>query len=444
MPTETAIVVEHLDHHYGTGDLRKQILFDVSTTIHAGEIAILTGPSGSGKTTLLTLIGALRSAQEGSLRVLGEELRGASPRKLQNVRRQIGYIFQAHNLLPALNAQQNVEMSLHHDLSLLDRADRHQAQAMLDAVGLGDRAQDYPEHLSGGQRQREAIARALARRPRSGLADEPTASLDKQSGRDVVELMQRLAREQDVTVLLVTHDARILDIADRIISLEDGRVTSFTHAVASNTQRMMELLATTNRRGQLKHQVAEMPDGEFASLLQQITGEAQQFLEVIDMASSDAFQSMLDQALEAFTLKLGAVLRAERASLFLVDEERGELWSKVAQAEGARSLEVRIPLSAGIAGHVATTGNLLNVEDAYANPLFDRSVDDRTGFRTRNVLCAPIRSRDGRVIAVAQLLNRRDAERFDAEDEARFREFSGSIGVLLEAWRRMSERERAA
>ena len=134
MPGEPAIVVEHVNHCYGSGALRKQILFDVSTEIRSGEIVILTGPSGSGKTTLLTLIGALRSAQEGSLRVLGQELRGASQRTLQRLRKQIGYIFQAHNLLPALNAKQNVEMSLHHDLSLLDPGDREQAQTQVDEM----------------------------------------------------------------------------------------------------------------------------------------------------------------------------------------------------------------------------------------------------------------------------------------------------------------------
>ena len=444
MPGEPAIIVEHVNHYYGSGALRKQILFDVSTEIRSGEIVILTGPSGSGKTTLLTLIGALRSAQEGSLRVLGQELRGTSQRTLQRVRKKIGYIFQAHNLLPALSARQNVDMSVQLDASRAEGADGTQASAMLESVGLGDRIHHYPEQLSGGQRQRVAIARALVSRPRIILADEPTASLDKQSGREVVELMQRLARQQSVTVLLVTHDARILDIADRIISLEDGRIQSFTESVASDTRRLMELLASTNRRGDLLRRVGEMPVEEFAPFLQEVTGEAQKFLEVTELASSEAFQSMLDQALEAFTLKLGSVLQAERATLFLVDRQSHELWSKVAQGDGERPLEVRIPLDSGIAGQVAASGKVLNVEDAYDHPLFDRSVDERTGFRTRSMLCAPIRNRRGDVFAVAQLLNRRAADRFDEDDEQRLRDFADSIGVLLEAWWQMSQRERAA
>ncbi len=439
--TAPAIVVDRVNHYFGTGRLRKQILFDVSTEIRAGEIVILTGPSGSGKTTLLTLIGALRSTQEGSLEVLGQELRGASPRLLQGVRKQIGYIFQSHNLLAALTAGQNVDMSLGLDRS---RAERKGASEMLEAVGLGDHVGRYPEHLSGGQRQRVAIARALAAQPRMILADEPTASLDKQSGRDVVELMQRLAKEQGVTVLLVTHDARILDIADRIIGLEDGRLTTFTDAVTSNTRLMMGLLASTTRKGDLAERIADMPVAEFAPLLQQLTAESQQFLEVIEMAGNDAFQSMLEQALEALTLKLGSMLGAERASLFLVDEERGELWSKVAQHDEEKPVDVRMPVTAGIAGRVATTGKVLRVDDAYSHPLFNRSVDERTGFRTRNILCAPIRDRRNRVFAVAQLLNRVDAEHFDGDDEARFSDFSSALGVLLETWWQMSRGERTA
>lgn len=182
----------------------------------------MTGPSGSGKTTLLTLMGGLRSAQEGSLKILGQEICGASKQQLTQLRRQIGYIFQAHNLLTFLTAKQNVRMSLelHDEMLQLDT----KAIAMLEAVGLGDRVDYYPENLSGGQKQRVAIARALIAHPKIVLADEPTAALDKKSGRDVVELMQKLAKEQGCTILLVTHDNRILDIADRIVSMEDGHL----------------------------------------------------------------------------------------------------------------------------------------------------------------------------------------------------------------------------
>jgi putative ABC transport system ATP-binding protein len=226
--TETLPVIEiqNLDHYFGHGALRKQVLFDISLDINAGEIIIMTGPSGSGKTTLLTLAGGLRSAQSGSLKILDQELCGASTAQLTQARRRHGYIFQAHNLHSSLTAIQNVRMSLelHPNLSVEEMLGR--SQAILEEVGLGDRLNYYPDNLSGGQKQRVAIARALVSAPKIVLADEPTAALDKKSGRDVVELMQTLAKEQGCTILMVTHDNRILDIADRIVYMEDGRLAN--------------------------------------------------------------------------------------------------------------------------------------------------------------------------------------------------------------------------
>jgi putative ABC transport system ATP-binding protein len=220
------IAIRNLNHYFGQGQLRKQMLFDINLAIYPGEVVILMGQSGSGKTTLLTLIGALRSVQEGSLKVLGNELYKGSHNQLIQIRRNIGYIFQAHNLLRFLTACQNVQMSL----ELHKEFDNQQAQAksktMLEAVGLGNRINYYPDDLSGGQKQRVAVARALVSHPKLVLADEPTAALDSKSGRDVVELMQRLAREYCCAVLMVTHDNRILDIADRIIYMEDGRLVN--------------------------------------------------------------------------------------------------------------------------------------------------------------------------------------------------------------------------
>jgi putative ABC transport system ATP-binding protein len=220
------IAIHRLNHYFGQADLRKQVLFDINLEIRSGEIVIMTGPSGSGKTTLLTLMGGLRSAHEGSLKILGEEICDANKRKLAQLRLNIGYIFQAHNLMTFLTAKENVRMSLElHDRYLSQDLDSL-ATAMLEQVGLGSRVDYYPENLSGGQKQRVAIARALISHPKIVLADEPTAALDKKSGRDVVEIMQKLAREQGCTILLVTHDNRILDIADRIVYMEDGRLVS--------------------------------------------------------------------------------------------------------------------------------------------------------------------------------------------------------------------------
>ncbi|MBD2551173.1 ATP-binding cassette domain-containing protein [Microcystis elabens FACHB-917] len=220
----SAIVIEGLSHHFGRGAVRRQVLFDVTLEVAVGEIVLLTGPSGSGKTTLLTLIGGLRSAQGGVLRVLGRELVGASPLQLTLARREHGYIFQAHNLHRSLTATQNVRMALEMRGTLSDAEMDRRARRMLESVGLGDHLDARPAQLSGGQKQRVAVARALVGEPPLLLADEPTAALDSRSGREVVLLMQRLAREQGCTILLVTHDSRILDIADRTLSLEDGRL----------------------------------------------------------------------------------------------------------------------------------------------------------------------------------------------------------------------------
>jgi putative ABC transport system ATP-binding protein len=222
--SEPVISARNFNHYFGEGNLKKQVLFDINLDIYAGEIVIMTGPSGSGKTTLLTLMGGLRSAQEGSLKILDHELRDASKQELTKLRCNIGYIFQAHNLLTFLTAKQNVRMALElHDRFLEQDLDAI-ASDILKIVGLEKRVDYYTDSLSGGQKQRVAIARALVSHPKIVLADEPTAALDKKSGRDAVELMQKLAKEQNCTILLVTHDNRILDIADRIVYMEDGRL----------------------------------------------------------------------------------------------------------------------------------------------------------------------------------------------------------------------------
>jgi putative ABC transport system ATP-binding protein len=238
---QSRISLDSVSYFYGKGALEKQILHDVNAEIVAGEIVILTGPSGSGKTTLLTLMGALRSAQSGSVKVLGQELNNAKEKSLIQVRRKIGYIFQTHNLMDSLTVSQNVRMAM--QLQPGKSGDsKNSIKTVLDRVGLGDHINKFPDELSGGQKQRAGIARALVNRPKIILADEPTASLDKKSGRDVVELIQDIAREEGAAVVLVTHDNRILDVADRVLHLEDGYIKSLTQAVSEDTSRMLNLL----------------------------------------------------------------------------------------------------------------------------------------------------------------------------------------------------------
>jgi len=431
------IVVAGLNHAYGKGELRKQILFDVEVEIRSGEIVIVTGPSGSGNTPLLTLVGALRSAQEGSVRVLGNELRNAKPATLEKVRRRIGFIFQQHNLLGALSAQQNVELGVRSSGRYPRREHARRAREMLNAVGMGERLHHRPGQLSGGQRQRVAIARALAAEPAIVMADEPTASLDRKSGREVVERMKFLAKEHDTTILLVTHDNRILDIADRIVHLEDGRLTSFTDAVIANNRHMMEMLADNRQKQPLDEIVDRLDENEFRELLQDITDESERFLEATALGNNLAFRSMLERGLFAFTRKLAQLLDADRASLFL--REGDELVLKVAEHIQEMG-EIRIPVGSGIAGAVAQSGEAIRIDDAYADPRFNRDVDRQTGYTTRSILSLPVKNMDGEVFAVAQLLNRRDGQPFDEHDEQRFSEFLQSLGVIFETQLDISRR----
>ena len=190
-----AVSIDTLSHSFGQGSMRRQVLENISLRINPGEVVLLTGPSGCGKTTLLTLIGALRTVQQGSVNVLGQRLDGAGRRSRQQVRRRIGMIFQGHNLLRCLTAEQNVQMGADLLPDLTYRARRNEARTWLRAVGLDDQQMgQLPHDLSGGQKQRVAIARALAAHPRLLLDDEPTAALDSRTGREVVDLLKKLAR----------------------------------------------------------------------------------------------------------------------------------------------------------------------------------------------------------------------------------------------------------
>jgi putative ABC transport system ATP-binding protein len=204
---------------------RRPVLCDIDMTLSRGEFVILTGPSGAGKTTLITLIGALRLVQTGSLKVLGRELAGLSPPEQRQIRRQVGFIFQEHNLFDALTAFETLSLATQlYDVPLGRAAVRARIEELFGALGIADHLNAKPRELSTGQKQRVAIARALINDPPLILADEPTASLDREATGTVVGLLRQRAERQRATILLVTHDHQLFESADRVLTMIDGRI----------------------------------------------------------------------------------------------------------------------------------------------------------------------------------------------------------------------------
>lgn len=238
MAGDMIVEARGMNHWFGTGEARKQALFDIDLALPRGSLTVLMGPSGSGKTTVLTLLGCLRGVQDGSVNLMGHELNGATEAELTALRRQLGFIFQSHNLHESLTARQNVMMGVQVRPGVNDDLTRRAAAHALDLVGLSDRIDYLPANLSGGQKQRVAVARALVGNPQMVLADEPTAALDRDSASDVVDLLKRLGAARGTTTLLVTHDNRILDRADRILTLEDGRIVTNTGGARGNDAKM--------------------------------------------------------------------------------------------------------------------------------------------------------------------------------------------------------------
>ena len=226
-PSAPAVVIRDVRYSYVSDSGHKQVLRNVSLTLQRGEFIILTGPSGAGKTTLLTLVGALRSLQDGGIRVLDQELGELDATGQRDLRRRIGFIFQDHNLFTALSAFETLWLTtelgpekLSRDQALL------RASALLASLGLEEQLHALPRTLSTGQKQRVAIARALINSPPLILADEPTASLDHASSNLVIDLIRQRAREQGAAILMVTHDSRIFETADRVVHMVEGEIAA--------------------------------------------------------------------------------------------------------------------------------------------------------------------------------------------------------------------------
>ncbi|MBL8722186.1 MAG: ABC transporter ATP-binding protein [Myxococcales bacterium] len=221
-----ALRAEHLDKRYGAGETEVWALRDIGLVLHAGEIVALLGPSGAGKSTLIKVLGLVTPADRGDLWMNGERVLedGAPVADVGELRRShLGFVFQKANLIPFLSARQNVEIACEIGERFSPRA---RADELLEYLGVGHRGDAFPNTLSGGEQQRVAIARALANAPSLILADEPTAALDKERGRTVMELLRRVAHEQGTAVMVVTHDHRSLDVFDATYEMEDGRLSS--------------------------------------------------------------------------------------------------------------------------------------------------------------------------------------------------------------------------
>lgn len=230
MNSRVVVAAKEISKTLGEGAGQVQALRGVTLSIFGGEMSLLMGPSGSGKTTLLSILGCLLSATSGELELAGRSTTGLSPEQLAELRRNhVGFIFQSYNLFPTLTALENTCLALDVRGVPLDEA-RRRAAATLEEVGLTHRAHAYPRELSGGEQQRVAIARALIGKPSIILADEPTSALDGKNGKAVMELLANIARSGDRAVLAVTHDPRTEPFADRIVYIEDGRITGSTRS----------------------------------------------------------------------------------------------------------------------------------------------------------------------------------------------------------------------
>jgi len=224
MTTTPVLVAENVVKELGSGAGLVIALKGVSIELVPGELTLLMGPSGSGKTTLLSILGCIMAPTSGTLTIAGKQIAGLGPEELARIRRDhIGFIFQSYNLFPTLNAIENVRIAL--DVrGITGFAATSRAEEVLRDVGLGHRLTNYPGNLSGGEQQRVAVARAIASSPDIVLADEPTAALDSENGHAVMALLSRIAKEQQRSVLAVTHDPRTLGYADRVVRIEDGKI----------------------------------------------------------------------------------------------------------------------------------------------------------------------------------------------------------------------------
>ena len=391
--------LREVSHFFGEGELRKQILFDVTAEIYPGELVMVMGPSGSGKTTMLNLIGALRRVLHGSLSIFGHELRDASDSTLSAIRRRIGFIFQHHHLMDSLNTRQNVQMGL----PGADSGSHGRVSAILNEVGLSDKEKSMPSALSGGQRQRVAVARALVRQPELLLADEPTSALDRQTGHEIMELLRRLARKQGCAVIVVTHDNRILDMADRLMYLEDGRLTSFAAVTSPHEAHLLTALRAFTASGEIRTLLNEMAEKDFLDMLRTLGAESEQFLNVLELGSVHEVQKVFQDSACAALERASNAAKADSASLWVNNSCR------LSHPPGPRQ---PVP-SEGI----------------------QRCFSSRQSQRTASTLCIPLPDREHEMFAVAEFTG----PAVDPSAERQLRDFARPLGLLLQVCCRLED-----
>ena len=227
------------------------------------------------------------------------------------------------------------------------------------------------------------------------------------------------------------------------MTLEDGRLASFTAGMAANTNHMLAAFVQMSRKGELLRHVTDLSGNQFVEMLERMTSEFQQFLHVVDFtkeqaAGAEAVAAFFDQMLQAVTVKIRDLLQADRGTIFMVDEKRRRLTSRIAHGDDGKPVVINMPIGIGIAGRVVATGETQNIADPYSHPDFNPGVDRETGYRTHSILCMPLYDRNKRIFAVAQLLNKNGNQPFTAEDEARFRDFAEPLGLILESCMKMT------
>jgi putative ABC transport system ATP-binding protein len=350
---EPLVDIENLSFWHQQGGHSLQVLNEVSIHLDAGEVVVLTGASGSGKSTLLTIIGGLRGAEHGRVRSLNTELVNSTEKQRVELRRRIGFIFQQHHLAPALTVAQNIQMGLQHSGNHRSKDAKGRIETAAEQVGMLEHLDNYPNRLSGGQQQRAGIARALVNGPQLVLADEPTASLDKESGQAVLGLFDELAARGSA-VVLVTHDKRILEQADRILMLEEGRIVPSVDRLLKDTSNSLRTLMhlDSKRLGRMLsfgHALARvaLADGRLDGTERRAISEALEKREVfngpevelvvelalaqaqawMETASDDTSRSQLAEALSAVA----------EADDIVTDEERQVIDELLAQSGSQRS-----------------------------------------------------------------------------------------------------------